>query len=138
MIVIDNVEISSTGTISIYTDIKLEGNSKIRTSKCISAYNNSQIIVDLTSRSKQESEVVSYNCATKPDLNIDLIGSYEDGCVPRYDVQQSSIILLLDTQSCTSPSTDDNMTMIIAVIVSVAALCIIIGVILVIVFVNKK
>lgn len=48
IIVIDGSQISSTGSISIYSDIQLKGDATITTSKCIASYNSSKIIIDLT------------------------------------------------------------------------------------------
>lgn len=129
IIVIDDSHISSTGTISIYTDIILIGDTTISTTKCISAFNNSQVIIDLTKRSKEETEVLAYNCLTVPDLDVELRGSYADGCVPRYEVQQTSLVLVFDTESC--QDSVDNTGLIIGVISGIVALCIVIGIILV-------
>lgn len=137
-IVIEGSKISSTGTISIYSDIVLEGDTTITSSKCISAYNNSRIIIDLTERSKDEVEVLTYNCVNIPVLDIALTGSFSDGCIPRYEVKQTSLILIFDTASCQTEGNQDEFLVPVIILVSVVTLLIVVGVILIVVFTNDK
>lgn len=139
IIVIDGSNIESTGSISIYSTLVLTGNATLTSSECISSFNESQIIIDLTTRPQDESEVLSYNCLTIPELDVALQGSYADGCIPRYEVQQTSLILIFDTPSCqdanTTPSDDIGG---IILIISIIAAVIVIGVIFLVVFSNKE
>lgn len=137
VIVIDESKISATGTITIYTDILLRGDSTITTSKCISSFNDSQIIIDLTTRSKDQAVVLSYNCNNIPDLSVELRGSYADGCVPRYEVKKSSLILMFDTASCQDDTIEDT-GLIIGVIGGIVALCIVVVVIVIIMMGNDN
>lgn len=131
----DNVQITAGGTISIYNDILLKGNSKLASKQCIETYNNSTITIDLTTRDKNDIEVLSYNCPNTPDLHFDLIGSYEDGCNPRAEQTQQSLTLLLDTPSCQDK---EDTSMIPAIIISSIVAVVIVIVIVIVIFVTSK
>lgn len=89
----------------------------------------------MTTRSKDNTVVLSYDCDNIPDLDISLLGSYADGCVPRYEIQQASLILIFDTESCrNNEETPWVPIILIGVIIFV---CIVIAVVLVTVFTNK-
>lgn len=138
VVILDGSKITSTGTVSIYTDIILQGDATITSSKCISTYNNSNIVIDLTTRTKDELEVLKYNCTNIPELDIELQGSYSDGCIPRYEIKQTSLILIFDTQSCQEPNTENDIWIPIIIIGSIVCVCMIIIILFIIVYTNES
>lgn len=137
-IIISDVHITVTGMISVYTSIILEGDAMITTTKCISLYNSSRIIIDLTKRSREADIIISYNCANTPDWDIVLQGSYIDGCIPRYEFQQHVLILIFDTDSCQikTRTVEDYLYSILSMICSILISIIVIGVLFIIVLTN--
>lgn len=133
VIVIEDASVSVGGTVEIYSDILIKGDSKIIAEKCISSYNNSKIRIDLTTRSRDEAEVLRYNCSNIPFLDVELEGTFSDGCVPRYQVRETSLVLLFDTPSC-----QDNSLVLVIVICAICGACLIIAVILIILLSNKN
>lgn len=86
---------------------------------------------------KDRAEVLSYNCQDIPNLDIEVTGSYPDGCIPRYEVQQTSLVLIFDTDSC-KESDVDNAGLIVGIICAIVAICIIVVVIAVVLSSNDS
>lgn len=124
-------EVTAGGSISIYSDVIITGNAKITSQKCIDVYNGT-IYIDISERDKTEAEVLSYNCENTPDIDVELTGNRTDGCLPRYEIQQRSLILIFDTKSCQTSKYDDIILWVI--LSSIGIGIIIIAIILIVVF----
>lgn len=91
----------------------------------------------MNTRTKAEKQILSYNCLTVPDLDIELLGSYADGCIPRYEVLKTTLLLVFDTESCQEDQMD-NTGIVIGMIAGIIAILIVITITLVIVLSNDN
>lgn len=133
MIEVYGTGIISNGTMHVYTDILLLGDATLKTRKCIEIYNDSAIIIDLSSRLEDE-VVLMFDCKDVPIFNIEFVG-YKDGCIPRYSIDKTSLKLIFDTASCNSE--EESIILPVVIVITIVCMSIMIGIVLIVVFGNN-